>query len=108
MNSATVPHQKVWKIWSGTRKFTILRLPVPPVKINRTFCPFYIKENVTDNPQTRSDCTEDMYRWYAKILNRTAILLDSPEKDFSRLDNHQGQSVLHYAVNSGRQELLPY
>ncbi|KAJ8968406.1 hypothetical protein NQ317_002351 [Molorchus minor] len=49
----------------------------------------------------------NMYKWYANILNRTSLLLDSPERDISRLDRH-GQSVLHYAVNSGNIDMVEY
>ncbi|ENN77286.1 hypothetical protein YQE_06112, partial [Dendroctonus ponderosae] len=56
--------------------------------------------NFNADPEPVEDSTVDLYRWYASILNRTAVLLESPERDFSRLDQH-GQSVLHYAINSG-------
>ncbi|XP_057667659.1 putative ankyrin repeat protein RF_0381 [Diorhabda carinulata] len=49
----------------------------------------------------------NMYKWYANILTRTSILLDSPERDISRLDRH-GQSVLHYAVNTGNIDMVEY
>ncbi|CAG9771849.1 unnamed protein product [Ceutorhynchus assimilis] len=58
-------------------------------------------------PEPVEDSTIDLYRWYAKVLNRTAVILESPERDFSRLDQH-GQSILHYAVNSGSVELTEY
>lgn len=58
------------------------------------------KWNESLDPEPVEDSTVDLYRWYASILNRTAVLLESPERDFSRLDQH-GQSVLHYAINSG-------
>lgn len=48
-----------------------------------------------------------MYKWYASILNRTSILLESPERDMGRLDRH-GQSVLHYAINSGNVDMVSY
>lgn len=48
-----------------------------------------------------------MYKWYANILNRTSILLESPERDIARLDRH-GQSVLHYAVISGNVDMVEY
>lgn len=48
-----------------------------------------------------------MYKWYANILNRTSVMLESPERDVSRLDRH-GQSVLHYAVNSGNIDMVEY
>lgn len=48
-----------------------------------------------------------MYKWYANILNRTSLLLESPERDISRLDRH-GQSVLHYAVISGNVDMVDY
>lgn len=63
--------------------------------------------NFNNEPEPMEDSTVDLYRWYANILNRTAVLLESPERDFSRLDQH-GQSVLHYAVNSGSIETLEY
>ncbi|XP_060518374.1 putative ankyrin repeat protein RF_0381 isoform X2 [Cylas formicarius] len=53
------------------------------------------------------DDTINMYKWYASILNRTSVLLESPDKDFGRLDRH-GQSVLHYAVNSGNIDMVEY
>lgn len=49
----------------------------------------------------------NMYKWYANILNRTSLLLESPERDIARLDRH-GQSVLHYAVNSGNIDMVEY
>ncbi|KAJ8960761.1 hypothetical protein NQ318_020054 [Aromia moschata] len=49
----------------------------------------------------------NMYKWYASILNRTSVMLESPERDVGRLDRH-GQSVLHYAVNSGNVEMVEY
>ncbi|XP_066260535.1 putative ankyrin repeat protein RF_0381 [Euwallacea similis] len=69
-----------------------------------------LEVNDTDNfntDPTTEDSTVDLYRWYASILNRTAVLLDSPERDLSRLDKH-GQSVLHYAVNSGSVDMMEY
>lgn len=48
-----------------------------------------------------------MYKWYANILNRTSIMLESPERDIARLDRH-GQSVLHYAVNSGNIDMVEF
>lgn len=48
-----------------------------------------------------------MYKWYANILNRTSIMLESPERDIARLDRH-GQSVLHYAVNSGNINMVEF
>ncbi|CAH1183646.1 unnamed protein product [Phaedon cochleariae] len=54
-------------------------------------------------------CLDDgdlnLYKWYANILNRTSLVLESPERDLGRLDRH-GQSVLHYAVNSGSVEMV--
>nr|XP_023016292.1 uncharacterized protein LOC111505674 [Leptinotarsa decemlineata] len=49
----------------------------------------------------------NMYKWYANILNRTSIMLESPDRDVTRLDRH-GQSVLHYAVNSGNIDMVEY
>lgn len=49
----------------------------------------------------------NIYKWYANILNRTSILLESPERDFARLDRH-GYSVLHYAINSGNIDIVDY
>ncbi|KAG5892950.1 hypothetical protein JTB14_015001 [Gonioctena quinquepunctata] len=49
----------------------------------------------------------NMYKWYANILNRTSVMLESPERDISRLDQH-GQSILHYAVNSGSIDMVEY
>lgn len=49
----------------------------------------------------------NLYRWYANILNRTSIILESPEYDIGRLDRH-GQSVLHYAINSGNIEMVEF
>ncbi|KAH1024545.1 hypothetical protein HUJ05_004010 [Dendroctonus ponderosae] len=63
--------------------------------------------NFNADPEPVEDSTVDLYRWYASILNRTAVLLESPERDFSRLDQH-GQSVLHYAINSGSVEMIEY
>ncbi|CAG9830783.1 unnamed protein product [Diabrotica balteata] len=58
-----------------------------------------------DNGLEDSDL--NMYKWYANILTRTSILLESPERDISRLDRH-GQSVLHYAINTGSVEMVEY
>ncbi|VEN64743.1 unnamed protein product, partial [Callosobruchus maculatus] len=59
-----------------------------------------------DEPNEDSPDT-NLYKWYANILTRTSVVLESPEKDISRLDRH-GQSVLHYAVNSGNVEMVEY
>ncbi|CAH2014954.1 unnamed protein product [Acanthoscelides obtectus] len=59
------------------------------------------EEPSEDSPES------NIYKWYANILTRTSIVLESPEKDISRLDRH-GQGVIHYAVNSGNIEVLEY
>lgn len=38
-----------------------------------------------------------IYKYYADVLNRTAVTLQSPNDDLTRLDYH-GMSPLHYAV----------
>ncbi|XP_050309720.1 serine/threonine-protein phosphatase 6 regulatory ankyrin repeat subunit A-like [Anthonomus grandis grandis] len=63
--------------------------------------------NFNTEPEPVEDSTIDLYRWYANILNRTAVVLESPEQDFSRLDQH-GQSILHYSVMSGSVEMMEY
>lgn len=60
---------------------------------------------VDDNSADDQDL--NMYKWYANILNRTSIMLESPERDIARLDRH-GQSVLHYAVNSGNIDMVEF
>ncbi|XP_065164200.1 putative ankyrin repeat protein RF_0381 [Atheta coriaria] len=49
----------------------------------------------------------NIYKWYAKILNQTSILLKSPDYDVTRLDTH-GQTVLHYAVRFGSKEMVDF
>lgn len=49
----------------------------------------------------------NLYKWYAKILNQTSIILQSPDNDIARLDNH-GQNILHYAIRSGNKEMVEY
>lgn len=48
-----------------------------------------------------------IYKWYAKILNQTSVVLKSPENDIGRLDRH-GQNVLHYAIGVGNMEMTQY
>ncbi|CAH0556691.1 unnamed protein product [Brassicogethes aeneus] len=57
--------------------------------------------------EPNDDGQVNLYRWYANILNRTSVILESPEYDIGRLDRH-GQSVLHYAVNSGNIEMVEH
>ncbi|XP_049822679.1 putative ankyrin repeat protein RF_0381 isoform X2 [Aethina tumida] len=57
--------------------------------------------------ESAEDGEVNLYRWYANILNRTSIILESPEYDIGRLDRH-GQSVLHYAINSGNIEMVEF
>lgn len=61
---------------------------------------FNIEEPVEDE-------NTNLYEWYARILNRTSIMLVSPEQDLGRLDHH-GQSILHYAIQSGNLEMTDY
>ncbi|CAG9860300.1 unnamed protein product [Phyllotreta striolata] len=63
--------------------------------------------DITIEDSTLEEHDLNMYKWYANILTRTSILLDSPERDLARLDRH-GQSVLHYAVNSGNTDMVKY
>lgn len=60
-----------------------------------------IKEDEPDPPEV------NLYKWYAKILNQTSIILKSPDNDIGRLDNH-GQNVLHYSIRSGNREMVEY
>ncbi|KAL3282756.1 hypothetical protein HHI36_005923 [Cryptolaemus montrouzieri] len=50
---------------------------------------------------------ESIYNWYAKILTKTPLYLESPEYGISRLDC-SGMNVLHYAVNSNNLEMVEY
>lgn len=53
-------------------------------------------------------CPEvNLYKWYAKILNQTSIILKSPDNDIARLDGH-GQNILHYAIRSGNKDMVEY
>lgn len=49
----------------------------------------------------------NLYKWYAKILTETSVILKSPEYDISGLDRH-GQNILHYAVRQGSLEMIEY
>ncbi|KAF7269227.1 uncharacterized protein LOC143202749 isoform X2 [Rhynchophorus ferrugineus] len=62
---------------------------------------FNMEEQPVDDENT------NIYQWYAHILNRTSIMLESPERDLGRLDRH-GQNLLHYAVHSGNIEMMEY
>lgn len=63
------------------------------------------ESNIKDEEQF---CPEvNMYKWYAKILNQTSIILNSPDNDISRLDAH-GQSILHYSIRSRSKEMVEY
>ncbi|KRT84268.1 Ankyrin repeat-containing protein, partial [Oryctes borbonicus] len=65
--------------------------------------------------EINDDCTEEissqpesnLYKWYAKILTETSIMLKSPEYDMGGLDRH-GQNILHYAVRQGNLEMVEY
>lgn len=53
-------------------------------------------------------CPEiNLYKWYAKILNQTSIILQSPDNDIARLDGH-GRNILHYAILSGCRDMVDY
>nr|CAI5839585.1 unnamed protein product [Callosobruchus analis] len=66
-----------------------------------------VEENEFEEEPNEDSPDTNLYKWYANILTRTSVVLESPEKDISRLDRH-GQSVLHYAVNSGNVEMVEY
>ncbi|XP_018329389.1 ankyrin-1 [Agrilus planipennis] len=48
-----------------------------------------------------------IYKWYADILNRTAVVLQSPENDIARLDRY-GLNALHYAISEGHYDVVQY
>ncbi|KAF5298435.1 hypothetical protein FQR65_LT01214 [Abscondita terminalis] len=65
-----------------------------------------VNENLEDNlcstpPEAR------IYKWYADILNRTAVVLESPENDIARFDRN-GLNALHYAVIEGHCDIVEY
>lgn len=63
------------------------------------------EENVKEEEQY---CPEiNLYKWYAKILNQTSIILQSPDNDIARLDGH-GRNILHYAILSGCRDMVDY
>lgn len=68
-----------------------------------------VSDNHTNNDGGSTETTAEIniYQWYASILNRSSIVLKSPDNDIARLDSH-GKSVLHYAVQSGNLELIRY
>ncbi|KAJ8966249.1 hypothetical protein NQ314_003664 [Rhamnusium bicolor] len=88
------PTLTVWKVWSGIWKL------MKHIFLQLRHAPISYDEGVEDGEI-------NMYKWYANILNRTSVLLESPERDIGRLDRH-GQSVLHYAVNSGNIDMVEY
>lgn len=62
-------------------------------------------ENVKEE---ESICPEvKLYKWYAKILNQTSVILKSPDNDIARLDGH-GQNILHYSIRSGNKDMVEY
>lgn len=63
------------------------------------------EDNVKDEEQYSPEI--NLYKWYAKILNQTSIILKSPDNDIARLDAH-GQSILHYAILSGNKDMVEY
>lgn len=63
-----------------------------------------VSEQAISEPQTSE---VNIYQWYANILNRSSLVLKSPENDIARLDSH-GRNVLHYAVRSGNIDLVKY
>lgn len=48
-----------------------------------------------------------IYKWYAEVLNRTAIVLESPENDIARFDKN-GLNALHYAIIGGHCDIVEY
>ncbi|KAF5306417.1 hypothetical protein FQA39_LY08926 [Lamprigera yunnana] len=65
-----------------------------------------VNENLDDNscstpPEGR------IYKWYADILNRSAVVLESPENDIARFDRN-GLNALHYAVIEGNYNIVEY
>ncbi|KAK5647099.1 hypothetical protein RI129_005563 [Pyrocoelia pectoralis] len=48
-----------------------------------------------------------IYKWYADVLNRTAVVLESPENDIARFDKN-GLNALHYAVIGGHCDIVEY
>ncbi|KAH0815824.1 hypothetical protein GEV33_006966 [Tenebrio molitor] len=65
-----------------------------------------INEDATVEPE-KEPSDMNIYQWYANILNRSSLVLKSPDNDIARLDSH-GKNVLHYAVRSGNMELVRY
>lgn len=67
---------------------------------------------VTDD-NSEEDCLSStppearIYKWYADVLNRTAIMLESPENDIARFDRY-GLNALHYAVMQGHCDIVEY
>ncbi|KAK9744715.1 Ankyrin repeats (3 copies) [Popillia japonica] len=64
---------------------------------------------VNDDPgdEIPSQPESNLYKWYAKILTDTSILLKSPEYDIGGLDR-SGRNILHYAVRQGNLEMVEY
>lgn len=63
--------------------------------------------NEDSNDDISSQPESNLYKWYAKILTETSIMLKSPEYDMGGLDRH-GQNILHYAVRQGNLEMIEY
>lgn len=65
------------------------------------------------NDNTEEDCITStppearIYKWYADVLNRTAVVLESPENDIARFDRY-GLNALHYAIIEGHCDIVEY
>ena len=64
-------------------------------------------DDVNNDDSVPSPPESSLYRWYAKILTQTSLILKSPDYDMARLDGH-GQNVLHYAVKLQNTEIIEY
>ncbi|KAK9872932.1 hypothetical protein WA026_020283 [Henosepilachna vigintioctopunctata] len=64
-------------------------------------------DNEMNESRERTPEEESIYNWYAKILSKTPLYLESPEYGASKLDI-EGMNVLHYAIDSASVEIVKY